>query len=106
MTRPPASRPASAPASSCCSPTSTACATRTGASSTRLTVAEADHLIDTGVIAGGMVPKIRAALSALGWEGAEAIIADSGAESALERALSDPTFGTRITATRQAVGAA
>ncbi len=71
-----------------------------------LTVAEADHLIDTGVIAGGMVPKIRAALSALGWEGAEAIIADAGAERALERALSDQTFGTRITATRQAVGAA
>ena len=71
-----------------------------------LTVAEAEHLIDAGVIAGGMVPKIRAALAALGWEGAEAIIADSGAESALERALSDPTFGTRITATRQAVGAA
>jgi acetylglutamate kinase len=71
-----------------------------------LTVAEADHLIDTGVIAGGMVPKIRAALSALGWEGAEAIIADAGAERALERALSDASFGTRITATRQAVGAA
>jgi acetylglutamate kinase len=54
-----------------------------------------------------MVPKIRAALSALGWEGAEAIIADSAAESALERALSDPTFGTRITAARPApVGAA
>src|SRR4029453_6664460 len=63
-----------------------------------LTVAEAEHLIDSGVIAGGMVPKIRAALSALGWEGAEAIIADSAAANALERALTDPTFGTRITA--------
>ena len=31
-----------------------------------LTVAEADHLIETGVIGGGMVPKIRAALGALG----------------------------------------
>src|SRR6266498_4045866 len=31
-----------------------------------LTVAEADHLIESGVIAGGMVPKIRSALSALG----------------------------------------
>ena len=70
-----------------------------------LTVAEAEHLIETGVIAGGMVPKIRAALSALGWEGAEAIIADSGAERALERALGDTSFGTRITASRQAVGA-
>jgi acetylglutamate kinase len=71
-----------------------------------LTVAEAEHLIDRGVIAGGMVPKIRAALSALGWDGSEAIIADSAAERALERALDDPTFGTRITAGRAApVGA-
>jgi acetylglutamate kinase len=72
-----------------------------------LTVAEADHLIEAGVIAGGMVPKVRAALGALGWEGAEAIIADSSADHALERALDDPTFGTRITASREAtVGAA
>jgi acetylglutamate kinase len=72
-----------------------------------LTVAEAEHLIESGVIAGGMVPKVRAALSALGWEGAEATIADGGAEHALERALSDPMFGTRITAQRTAgVGAA
>src|SRR6187397_2206501 len=71
-----------------------------------LSVEEAEHLIDGGVIAGGMVPKIRAALSALGWEGSEAIIADSAAEHALERALDDPTFGTRITAGRAAVGAA
>ena len=72
-----------------------------------LTVAEAEQLIEAGVIAGGMVPKVRAALSALGWEGAEAIIADSSAEGALGRALSDPTFGTRITAVRPApVGAA
>src|SRR4029077_9517581 len=72
-----------------------------------LTVAEADHLIESGVIAGGMVPKIRAALGALAWAGAEAIIADGSAPEALERALTDPTFGTRITATREAgVGAA
>jgi acetylglutamate kinase len=71
-----------------------------------LTVAEAEHLIDSGVIAGGMVPKIRAALSAPGWEGAEAIIADSSADNALKRALDDASFGTRITAVRQAVGAA
>ena len=72
-----------------------------------LTVAEADHLIETGVIGGGMVPKIRAALGALAWDGAEAIIADSSAPDALTRALDDPTFGTRITAVRTAgVGAA
>ena len=63
---------------------------------------EAEALIGSGVIAGGMVPKIRAALSALGWEGSEAIIADSSAPHALERALSDATFGTRITAGRHA----
>jgi acetylglutamate kinase len=72
-----------------------------------LTVAEAEELIASGVIAGGMVPKIRAALAAVIWDGSEAIIADSSAEDALERALSDPTFGTRITAVRKAgVGAA
>ena len=73
-----------------------------------LTVAEAERLIETGVIAGGMVPKVRAALSALGWDGSEAIIADSSADRALERALTDLTFGTRITAARaaRATGAA
>ena len=74
-----------------------------GASGDRLdslTVTEAEELIAAGVIAGGMVPKVRAALGAVGWAEAEAVIADSAAPNALERALSDPTFGTRITATR------
>ena len=71
-----------------------------------LTSGEAESLIDSGVIAGGMVPKIRAALAALAWEGSEAIIADASADGALERALTDPTFGTRITSSRSAVGAA
>jgi acetylglutamate kinase len=72
-----------------------------------LTVGEAEALIERGVINGGMVPKIRAALAAVTWEGSEAIIADSSAERALERSLNEPTFGTRITATRPAnVGAA
>ena len=71
-----------------------------------LTSDEAEALIASGVIAGGMVPKIRAALAALAWEGSEAIIADAAAGNALERALSDPTFGTRITYRRSAVGAA
>lgn len=63
-----------------------------------LTSEEAEALIDGGVIAGGMVPKIRAALAALAWEGSEAVIADAAAPRALERALSDPGFGTRIRA--------
>ena len=36
------------------------------------------------------MPKVRAALGALGWDGAEAIIADSSAPEALERALDRP----------------
>ena len=71
-----------------------------------LTSGEAETLIETGVIAGGMVPKVRAALAALAWDGSEATIADSSADAALERALGDATFGTRITAGRSAVGAA
>jgi len=71
-----------------------------------LTAAEAETYIADGVIAGGMVPKIRAALAALTWDGAEAVIADGSAAGALERAIADPTFGTRLTATRRAVGAA
>src|SRR5215208_5720066 len=52
-----------------------------------LTVAEAEALIADGTIRGGMVPKVRAALAALTWDDAEAIIADSSAEHALVRAL-------------------
>ncbi len=71
-----------------------------------LTAAEAEAMITAGVIAGGMVPKVRAALGALGWEGTEAIIADGSAPDALRRALEDPAFGTRLTSSRSAgVGA-
>lgn len=63
-----------------------------------LTVAETEALIADGVVAGGMVPKVRAALAALAWGDGEAIIADSAAPGALERALADRSFGTRITA--------
>jgi acetylglutamate kinase len=70
-----------------------------------LSVDEAEALIADGTIAGGMVPKVRAALAALAWEGAEAVIADSAAPDALVRALDDPTFGTRVSA-RARAGAA
>ncbi len=63
-----------------------------------VTPAEAEALIADGTIHGGMVPKVRAALSALAWDGAEAIIADGSVPDALARSLSDPTFGTRISA--------
>jgi acetylglutamate kinase len=71
-----------------------------------ISAAEAEALIASGVIAGGMVPKVRAALAALTWPGTEAVIADSAAPNALERALADPTFGTRVTAEPAGVGAA
>lgn len=61
-----------------------------------LTPIEAEGLIADGTIRGGMVPKVRAALAALAWEGAEAIIADAAAPDALVRALADPSFGTRV----------
>jgi acetylglutamate kinase len=72
-----------------------------------VTADEAESLIERGVIRGGMVPKVRAALAALTWNGSEAVIADSSAPHALERALDDPSFGTRVTTARPAgVGAA
>ena len=63
-----------------------------------LTPEEAEALIADGTISGGMVPKVRAALAALAWDGAEAIIADAAAPDALARALGDPSFGTRVSA--------
>jgi len=70
-----------------------------------LTAGEAEALIDAGTIGGGMVPKVRAALAALTWPGTEAVIADAAASNALHRALDDPSFGTRLTASRSATGA-
>jgi acetylglutamate kinase len=72
---------------------------------TSLKADEVKALIADGTISGGMVPKVRAALAALAWEGAEAIIADASAPDALTRALSDPGFGTRLSA-RAHAGAA
>jgi acetylglutamate kinase len=69
-----------------------------GAKIATMSAEEAERLIAGGVIKGGMVPKIRAALQAVNWPGAEAVIADSSDAHALTRALDDPTFGTRITA--------
>ena len=63
-----------------------------------ISAAQAEALIADGTIAGGMVPKVRAALAALAWDGTEAVIADSSAPNALARALDDPTFGTRVSA--------
>jgi len=63
----------------------------------RVTAAEAERLIAAGVISGGMIPKVRTALRAVGEDpAAEAIVADGSDPDALGRALSDPGFGTRI----------
>jgi acetylglutamate kinase len=63
-----------------------------------LAATEAETLIAAGTIAGGMVPKVRAALAGIGAPGSEAVICDAAAPDALARALGDPSFGTRISA--------
>ncbi len=68
-----------------------------------ITTAEAERLIEAGVIAGGMIPKVRAALAAVSTDAAEAIIADGSADEALTRAIADPSFGTHV---RRAAGVA
>ena len=63
-----------------------------------LTADRAAALIAAGVIAGGMIPKVRAGLAGITAPGAEAVICNAAAANALARALGDPTFGTRLTA--------
>jgi acetylglutamate kinase len=65
-----------------------------------ITPDEAEALIADGTIAGGMVPKVRAALGGLSASGAEAIIADASAPGALLRALDEADFGTHVVAGR------
>ena len=60
---------------------------------------EAERLIASGVIGGGMIPKVRAAVRGLaGVPGAQAVIADGAGVDALRRAIEDPGVGTRIVA--------
>ncbi|MFO1539449.1 MAG: acetylglutamate kinase [Chloroflexota bacterium] len=63
-----------------------------------ITDRECERLIDSGVISGGMVPKVRCALRALAWGAPEVVIADGATDDALGRALADPGFGTRARA--------
>lgn len=68
-----------------------------GARIDALTATEAEALIAAGTIAGGMVPKVRAAVNSL--DGAsEAVIADGAAVGALSRALDGSSSGTRLRA--------
>ena len=67
----------------------------------RLGAETARALIADGTIAGGMIPKVEAALVALGrapTSGTEVVIADGRAPDALVRSIGDPSFGTRVTA--------
>jgi acetylglutamate kinase len=63
-----------------------------------LTVAESERLIAEGVIAGGMVPKVRCAERAIRGGAVQAVIADGAVPNALHRALDDPDSGTRWSA--------
>lgn len=65
----------------------------------RLDAATIEAAIDDGTIGAGMVPKVRAAVAAVAGRGAgSVVIADGGAPRALERALADDDFGTRLVA--------
>ena len=60
---------------------------------------EAERLIADGVIGGGMIPKVRAALRGIeAVPGAAAVIADGSGPDVVRRALEDTDLGTRIVA--------
>jgi acetylglutamate kinase len=70
-----------------------------GKDGTRIPVLDAAtsrRLIEDGVVAGGMEPKVRAALQALSYGAPEAVIGDGREPAALSRGLDDPAFGTRF----------
>jgi acetylglutamate kinase len=70
-----------------------------------LPAAEVEPLIADGTIGSGMVPKVRFAVAAVtGSAGGSVVIADGGAPHAVERALADDDFGTRIVADTTTVG--
>jgi acetylglutamate kinase len=62
----------------------------------RLDELAAEQLMTEGVISGGMVPKVQAALAVLRSGGSEVVIADGRAPNALRRALERDDFGTRF----------
>ena len=62
----------------------------------RLDAADAEARIADGGISGGMIPKVRGGLSVLDAGGREVVIADGRSPDALRRALTDPSFGTRL----------
>ena len=58
----------------------------------------AEQLLSEGVISGGMVPKVQAALAVLRSGAGEVVIADGMRPDGLKRALSDDDYGTRLRA--------
>jgi acetylglutamate kinase len=64
----------------------------------RLDAAGAEAHIAEGSITGGMIPKVRGGLGVVDAGAPEVIIADGRTPEALRRALTDPTFGTRLVA--------
>lgn len=68
----------------------------------RLDAAGAEERITDGRISGGMIPKVRGALTVLEAGGREVVIADGRSPDALRSALSDSTFGTRLVAADEA----
>jgi acetylglutamate kinase len=69
---------------------------RGGRTIAQLDELSAEQLISEGVISGGMIPKVTAALAVLRSGGSEVVIADGRETDALQRALDDPTFGTHL----------
>ncbi len=65
----------------------------------RIGADQAERLIADGVIGGGMIPKVRAALSGIAAvPGASAVIADGSGPDVVRRVLEDADLGTRIVA--------
>jgi acetylglutamate kinase len=62
----------------------------------RLDAASVEARIADGTISGGMIPKVRSAIDVIEAGGREVVIADGRSPDALRRALTDPTFGTRL----------
>jgi len=62
----------------------------------QVTFAEIEEMIASGEIYGGMIPKVRAAMSCLHGDVQEVLIVDGAAPRVLSRAIRDGNIGTRI----------
>lgn len=62
----------------------------------QVTFAEIEQMIDSGEIYGGMIPKVRAAMSCLQGNVKDVLIVDGSAARVLSRAVTEGNIGTRI----------